>query len=307
MQSLFCEKAIEDSLKYKRAILKIISPNDVGVTGGHQSGYYLPKEVWHLFTPQRPEKGINHHHPVTVIWQDGNTTNSNVIWYGQGTRSEYRLTRFGRNFPFLENDNVGGLLVLIPKTLSEFYAYVLDLDEDIEEIQAALGVELIRNWVAYEEGVAIAETEDVCLNRKFREFVATVRVLPSGAVFSNTTREALIECVHEFIRFTPDEQLIRLVNQEYTLYKMAERKVFEPEVTRLFRDIDDFIETAMHILQRRKARAGRSLENHVDFLLRQFHMRCGLPLIKQNQILSFPTSCLTMTLSFLRENFLWSP
>jgi type II restriction enzyme len=83
MQSLFCEKAIEDALKYKKAILKIISPNDVGVTGGHQSGYYLPKEVWHLFTPQSPQKGINHHHPVDVIWQDGNTTNSNVIWYGQ--------------------------------------------------------------------------------------------------------------------------------------------------------------------------------------------------------------------------------
>lgn len=273
MLSLYCERAIEDALKYKRAILKIISPNDVGLTGGHQSGYYLPKEVWHLFTPQKPEKDVNYHHPVTVVWQDGNTTSSNIIWYGKGTRSEYRLTRFGRGFPYLEKDNVGGLLVLIPKTLSEFYAYVLDFDDDIEEIQAALGVELIRNWVAYQEGVAIAETEDICLNRKFRDFVATVQVLPSGVVFSGITRESLINCVHDFAEFTPDEQLVRLVNQEYTLYKMAERKIFEPEVTRLFKDIDDFIETAMHILQRRKVRAGRSLENHVEYLLEQ----AGIP------------------------------
>lgn len=273
MPSLFCERAIEDALQYKKAILKVISANDVGATGGHQSGYYLPKEVWHLFTPQRPEKGVNHHHPVDVIWQDGNTTNSNVVWYGKGTRNEYRLTRFGRKFPYLEDDNVGGLLVLIPKTLSEFFGYVLDYDDDIEEIQAALGVELIRNWVAYEEGIAIQETEDVCLNRKFREFVATVQELPPGVVFSTATKEALIDCVHGFLGFTPDEQLIHFVNQEYTLYKMAERKVFEPEVTRLFRDIDDFIETAMHILQRRRARAGRSLENHVDFLLTQ----AGIP------------------------------
>jgi len=273
MQSLFCEKAIEDALKYKKAILKIISPNDVGATGGHQSGYYLPKEVWYLFTPQKPEKGENHHHPVNIIWQDGNITNSNVIWYGKNTRSEYRLTRFGRNFPYLENDNVGGLLVLIPKTISEFYAYVLDLDEDIEEIQAALGVELIKNWIAYEEGKAIEETEDVCLNRKFRDFVATVQILPSGAIFSSITREALINCIHDFTRLTPDNQLIHLVDQEYSLYKMAERKIFEPEVTRLFKDIDDFLETAMHILQRRKARAGRALENHVEFLLKQ----AGIP------------------------------
>lgn len=273
MPSFFCERAIEDALKYKKAILKVISANDVGATGGHQSGYYLPKEVWHLFTPQHPEKDVNYHHPVEVTWQNGNSTKSNIIWYGKGTKSEYRLTRFGRNFPYLEDNHVGSLLVLIPKTLSQFYGYILDSDDDIEEIQAALGVELIRNWVAYEEGITIQETEDICLNRQFRAFVATIQELPPGAVFSKVTKESLIDCIHNFLDFTPDEQLIYLVNQEYILYKMAEKKIFEPEITRSFRDIDDFIETAMHILQRRKARAGRSLENHVDFLLEQ----AGIP------------------------------
>jgi len=269
MKSIYVERAIHDALKQKKALLKIISSNDVGATGAHQSGYYLPKEVWYLFTPQKPEKGINHHHPVTVVWQDGNTTNSNVIWYGKGTRSEYRLTRFGRDFPYLTDDSVGSLLVLIPSALSEFYAYVLDYEEDIEEVQAVLGVELIRNWVAYEEGVSIEETEDVCLNRKFREFVGTVQILPSGLVFSRITKEALMDCIHGFLEFSPDEQLVYLVNQEYSLFKMAERKVFEPEVARLFKDIDDFIQTAMSILQSRRSRAGRSLENHIDFLLAQ--------------------------------------
>lgn len=272
MSSPFCERAIEDALKYKKAILKVISPNDVGATGGHQSGYYLPKEVWHLFTTQEPIRGINHHHSVQVTWQDGNVTDSNIIWYGKA-KSEYRLTKFGRDFPYLDDDNVGNLLVLIPKTLTEFYAYVLDNDDDIEEIQSTLGVELIKNWVAYQEGIAIEETEDVCLNRKFRGFVADVHKLPPGVVFSATTREALIDCVNGFLGFSPDDQLVYLIDEEYTLFKMAERKVFEPEVTRVFRDIDDFIETAMSILQSRRVRAGRSLENHVEFLLEQ----AGIP------------------------------
>jgi len=272
MRSLFCERAIEDALKYKKAILKVISPNDVGATGGHQRGYYLPKEVWHLFTIQEPIKGMNHHHSVQVTWQDGKVTDSNVIWYGKA-KSEYRLTKFGRDFLYLDDDNVGNLLVLIPKTLTDFYAYILDNDDDIEEIQSALGVELIKNWVAYQEGVAIEETEDVCLNRKFREFVAGIQVLPPGIVFSSTTKEALMDCVNGFLGFSLDDQLIYLIDQEYTLFKMAERKVFQSEVTRVFRDIDDFIETAMSILQSRRARAGRSLENHVEFLLRQ----AGIP------------------------------
>lgn len=36
---------------------------------------------------------------------------------------------------------------------------------------------------------------------------------------------------------------------------------------RLFRDVDDFLHTASSIMNRRKSRAGRSLENHVHYLL----------------------------------------
>jgi type II restriction enzyme len=42
---------------------------------------------------------------------------------------------------------------------------------------------------------------------------------------------------------------------------------------RLFRNIDEFIHTALSILNRRKARAGRSFENHVEHLLTE----AGIP------------------------------
>src|SRR5689334_6239834 len=108
------ERAIAEALRIGNAILKFISPNDVGLTGGHQCGYYLPKPVWRMFTPHAPERGRNEETAVQVIWQDGRATDSRVKWYGRGTRSEYRLTRFGRDFPYLTADSVGDLLVLIP-------------------------------------------------------------------------------------------------------------------------------------------------------------------------------------------------
>lgn len=272
MPSPYCERAIDNAQTYKKALLKIISPNDVGLTGSHQRGYYIPIDSWHLFTSQKPEKGVNYHHAVKIVWQDGSATTSNVIWYGQ-KKYEYRITTFGRDFPFLTLDNVGDLLVLIPKSLTEFYGYVLDIDDDIEEIQAALGVEILKSYAIYEEGKSVEETEDVCLNRKFREFASTMVRLPQGVVFSGITRDSVLECVHGFSGLTPDEQLIRLIAEEYNLYRMVERKVFTPEVQQLFKDIDAFLETAMHILQARRSRAGRSLENHVEFLLNE----AGIP------------------------------
>src|SRR5579863_4549492 len=101
------ERAITDAVRVGNAILKFISANDVGRTGGHQCGYYLPKAVWEMFTQHPPQRGRNNETEVEVQWQDGRTTRSRVKWYGVGTRSEYRLTRFGRDFPFLTFDNVG--------------------------------------------------------------------------------------------------------------------------------------------------------------------------------------------------------
>src|SRR5512142_1963088 len=101
MPSPLCERAVEDATGHGNAILKFISPNDTGLTGSHQCGFYLPKSVWRMYSPHPPERGRNDEHNVRILWQNGRVTDSRVKWYGVGTRSEYRLTRFGRDFPFL--------------------------------------------------------------------------------------------------------------------------------------------------------------------------------------------------------------
>lgn len=264
MQSLFCERAIDNATRYGNAILKFISANDVGLTGGHQSGFYLPKHSWQMFTPHPPIKGANKKHWISIKWQDGIETNSVITWYGAKTRQEYRVTRFGREFPYLSHDMVGDLLVLIRKTETEFLAYILDLEEDIEEIQAALGVEVINRLAVYQLGVLLPETEDDCINRHFREFTKLLKEFPSGDVFSAEARRVLRTCLNKFERLTADEVLIKSMDAEYNLFKLAERQICQPEIIRVFRDIDDFLQTASSILNRRKSRAGRALENHVE-------------------------------------------
>ena len=84
MASPNCERAIFDATRVGGAILKFISPNDVGTTGGHQCGYYLPKAAWKMFTEHPPRKGENKETEVEVAWQDGSVTKSRVKWYGKG-------------------------------------------------------------------------------------------------------------------------------------------------------------------------------------------------------------------------------
>lgn len=67
---------------------------------------------------------------------------------------------------------------------------------------------------------------------------------------------------------------MRAVETEYQLFQSVERVVCQNLVAgRLFRNIDEFIQTALSILNRRKARAGRSFENHVEYLL----TKAGIP------------------------------
>ena len=267
MPSPYCERAIADALQQGRALLKFISPNDAGLTGSHQCGFYLPLGSWEMFTPQPPEDGKNHKHFVKILWQDGTVTESAVTWYGQKTRHEYRLTRFGRDFPFLNEDAVGNLLVLIPESLAQFRAYVLDLEQDVDDLQAALGVEVIDTWGVYEYGREHIEDEGECIDRRFREFAAAVEDFPTGDEFSDTTRQALIECITDFATRPGDDRLMKAIEAEYTLFRIVERRLCEPQIQRLFESVDDFLKTAASIMNRRKSRAGRSFENHMSQIL----------------------------------------
>lgn len=267
MSSPYCGLAITEALSCGNAILKFISPNDVGLTGSHQCGYYLPKSAWDLFAGFGPEKGRNDESPVTVVWQGGLvTTNSRVKWYGKA-KNEYRLTRFGKGFPFLAEECVGDLLVIVPQSLEEFSAFVLELDDDIEEVQSALGVAILDTWAVFRHGAADVESPDECVDRNFRHFAAKLRAFPSGEAFSEAARKALLDCIEAIRSAGPDRRLVDFVAAEYKLFRLVERQLCDKEVTRAFKDINDFLDTASRIMNRRKSRAGRSLENHVDYVL----------------------------------------
>lgn len=277
-----CSRAIEDAIKSGLALLKFVSPNDLGLTGGHQKGFYLPNSVHKIFTPSPPERGVNSDFPVEVIWDDGTVTNSVIKWYGVA-KSEYRLTSFNRirGFSYLSPEKVGALLVLVPKSMGTVHAYMLTDDQDFEDIQAALGVEVVDRWVLFGSSAARSSlTESECLNLRHSEFVRSLKDFPSTSVFSEETQASLIQCSKGFFDEAVDEQLLKLVRAEYELFKKVESVLCNEQITQKFSAIENFLEVAQSILQRRKSRAGKSLENHVEYLLK----RADLPFERQSNV-----------------------
>src|SRR5690606_23549660 len=105
MESIL-DKAIHSVQQSEISFTKFITANDTGATGGHQAGFHIHKGAWPLFFDGAGVRGRNRERFVTIKWQDDFETSSRFIYYGKGTRNEYRLTRFGKGFPFLQDENI---------------------------------------------------------------------------------------------------------------------------------------------------------------------------------------------------------
>lgn len=274
------ENAVQDALHSGKALCKFISRNDVGATNAHQCGFYLPKAVWRMFASFGPVKGRNDKSFVKITWPGNVITNSSITWYGIGTRSEYRLTRFGRKFPWLNESYVGSLLVLVPFSLEQFSAYILETEEEIGLLQAALGIEIRGEWGVYSGGPKILESEDECLSRVFNLTVKRLDEFPTGSWMAQSARAAVEECSSISAKQSPDTRLMKWIDAEYQLYRTLENKLAMPSIKRSFKTVDEFIGVAATVMNRRKSRAGHSLEHHVEALLKE----AGLPFDRQPRI-----------------------
>src|SRR5688500_960979 len=123
MESIL-NNAIEATKSSKIAFCKYLSVNDTKATKAHQSGYLIGKRAWEMLLKKEPRKGENLKVNLTIKWQDDFETDSTFTYYG-AKKDEFRLTNFGRNFPFREEDNVGDLLVLTKIDEFNFKAFIL--------------------------------------------------------------------------------------------------------------------------------------------------------------------------------------
>jgi hypothetical protein len=254
---------------------KRLSGNDTLANGTHQAGPYIPKEFLFRVIPAINRTDIKNPDAQLDLAIDSHPDRRQVraIYYNnrfhenrRGGRNEARLTNFGgAASPLLDPDSTGAL------TVFSFRRIEGDAQPDCHVWIArnAIEEELIEDRIGpVEPGRYVVWTADAPPGDLFRVgerascWLAANELpegweaaFPSGAAIARKSVQ-----MRPGRGLIPDERLLKRLECEFELFQSVEHAVELPAIIAGFASVDEFIRRAQTILQRRKSRAGRSLE-----------------------------------------------
>lgn len=265
-------QAVESSRKGILVFCKFLSANDTGLTGGHQAGIYISKQSFPILFDKAGVKNQNMEKWVKIGWQNQSESKTRFIYYGNGTRDEYRITNFGHDFPYLKPEFTGALFVLVKYTEEDYKGYILNTDADINYYLDAFGISPTEtNRIISTQNINFEENE----KKEFIQFISELKSgFPKSEEMAFAARRIYDKIYNhsEYIRTNPDLKLIEWTNAEYRLFRLIEQTRYEEELTKGFQSIEEFVFAANTILNRRKSRAGKSLEHHLAAIFDGNHL-----------------------------------
>lgn len=257
--------------------VKRLAANDTLATNAHQAGPYIPKEFLFALFPAlyRPEV----HNPDVrfKLYVDSHADLRNVraVWYNNrlrgGTRNEARLTGFGgKTSALLDPESTGALTIFAfikdgSGSALEAHVWVCRSEGEEEYAEDRIGPVEPGQWLVWSPVhdlppslfARYPETRSSCRLTLGEIPPAWLASFPTGA---DIIRKAVEMRPDTF--FDPDERLLRRRDCEYEIFLSVEEAVELPLIQAGFNTIEEFVARAQSILQRRKARSGRSLELH---------------------------------------------
>ena len=257
----------------RKAFCRYITANDVSNTS-HQEGFYVPKQAASLLFEEPGVKGHNKDRFVKILWQNDFETDSRFIYYGTGTRNEYRITRFGKGFPFLAEEYVGSLLIICQMDDNYYTGIILEHDEDIDDFYAEynLSAEKTNHFI----DPNVFQTLDVRLEQRLNELAGKMSDFPGTKEISLMASQIFNEVfgiTENKILNDPDKILRSWIKTESDLFYQIEDIFYRPMYSTPFNSIKDFADAANSFLNRRKSRFGKSLEHHLAHIFTASKLR----------------------------------
>ena len=253
-------------------VVKRLSANDTGATGGHQAGPYIPKQIAFELAPRLKDGGENPgcSYPVDVASHAAPRTNR-LVWYNTGTRDECRITSWSdsrRRNSLLKPHQTGSIVVLAfevsgTRDIAGGHVWFCDSQVDEEAVESMCG--------PVDPGVAWFRHQG--MTRRLQRHVTRddpCQLNPSAipadwlAVFPDASQ--IIEktlSVAPVNRKNADLRLMIRRDCEYKIFKAVEDLHVMPAIRKGFGTVDEFVEMANSVTNRRKSRSGRSLELHL--------------------------------------------
>lgn len=258
----YANQAIQSVLNSRQAYCKFLSANDSGATGGHQSGILISKSAKDMMFTQALGNENILKRTVEIQWQNDLRTESSFTYYS--SKNELRITKFGRSFPFLNPEQTGALFVFTRQSADQYSAFFLETEDDIEQFLSAFGIGPTETNHMIDTSAVLPETQE---RIAIQEFIDTLTVdFPLSDVMSAAARDIQNRVYNhlEDIRTNPDRKIIEWTNTEYALFRAIEHARYGDKISHGFTSVDEFITMANMVLNRRKSRAGKSLEHHLS-------------------------------------------
>ena len=253
---------------------KRLSGNDTLANGSNQAGPYVPRDFLFTLFPSLDQPASVNPDVEFEVFIDSHSDHRRVraVWYNnalrEGTRNETRLTKFGgMSSPVLDPESTGALAIFAFKQVagvdsSECRIWIC-ADTDEEELAEDLigVVEPTQAVVWLPQRGRISDAHKVA-----PDCWLEADDIPHGWISSFPSGKEILEMA---VRLWPTDRTsdpdIRLVQRracEYQVFRSIEDAIELPGIRQGFETVDEFVARAQTVLQRRKARSGRSLELH---------------------------------------------
>lgn len=264
--------------------VKRLSGNDTLANRTHQAGPYIPKNILFQVFPDlnRPQE-LN-----PDVWFDLNIDSHSdsrsvrAVWYNSklhdGTRNETRLTNWGgEQSAVLDPESTGALCVFAFRpdeegatTACNVWVCRDKIEEDVVESHFD-SVEPGKWRVRFIRGGMLRGTLDAGTANRSSCWLEPDDLPPSWLERFPAPGQ-IIEKALELrpeMSLGPDRRLLLRRDCEYEIFRSVEEALFLPKVQSGFTNIEDFTSVALQVIQRRKARSGRSLELHTLTILKE--------------------------------------
>lgn len=279
---------------FEGVVVKKLSAVEADNARSNQHEYNGVKELKALLGEDQPLE-----FPTRYVWladeQDAISVESTSTWYDarekHPTRSEYRLY-----FPttpvseaakegdmiFIAKRTDGSLMVLITPGASTIQSQLVWLfglpeqpgfDFSLQEVQGDKSAQLdfAERYILDELGIEPEEPEVNQIDRLIEPFGLK---FPPTTKLSELARESLgLDC-----RDDPDGVLLQWLEREEAIFRRLERMVVAERIEAGFMsgsaaDVDGFIQFSLGVQNRRKSRAGRALEHHLETIFQAYDVR----------------------------------
>ena len=266
--------------------LKRLSGNDTLANETHQAGPYIPKNLLFKAFPElnQPDAQNPDVRVMAHIDSDDDQQEIRIVWDDTETRNEARITNLGgRASALLNPENTGALAIFSfhrsdLDSIPECRIWVCQNVEEEDFVEYRLGpVEPGDGFVHVPHASTVVLCPDLLPDRT--NCWLGEDQFPAGWLEDFPTMQELIDKALELRPdkdLDADQRLLRRRDCEYQLFQSLEEAHELPVIKKGYRDVNTFLAHAQAILQRRKTRAGKSLELHVRLILTEEGLRENL-------------------------------